>query len=251
MKYNSENKTIILPLYIILFFILIIFICVFNFYSLASSKETTNQIKTNEISNNIINNNTTTNETIKKEKEYITEENNVNTNVILNNHETQNQNSNKTQNEKIEKNQKTAKYTTKNGKTYETIGILEISSLDIKYPILSETTDELLKISLTKYWGGNPHEIGNLCILGHNYKNDNSFFGNLPNIENNDIIKLTDINQKTLNYKVYDTFIIDPDDTSCTSQLTDGNIDITLITCYYEKGLSYATKRFVVKARAL
>ena len=140
-------------------------------------------------------------------------------------------------------------YTAENGKTYDMIGTLEIPSLDIKYPILATTSEELLKISLTKYWGGNPNEVGNLCILGHNFK-DSKFFGNLLNIEKNAIIKVTDIDGNTLDYKVYETSIVEPEDTSCTSQLTDGHTEVTLITCYYENGNSYATKRFVVKARA-
>lgn len=148
-----------------------------------------------------------------------------------------------------EDNTKVYTYTAENEKTYDMIGSLEIPSLDIKYPILSTTSEELLKVSLTKYWGGNPNEVGNLCILGHNFK-DSKFFGNLLNIEKNAIIKVTDIDGNTLDYKVYETSIVEPDDTSCTSQLTDGHTEVTLITCYYENGNSYATKRFVVKARA-
>ena len=88
-----------------------------------------------------------------------------------------------------------------------------------------------------------------MVVIGHNYKNS-KFFGNLLKIERGDIVKITDNNGKTLDYSVYDTYIIDPDDNSCTSQLTNGNIEITLITCYYENENAHATKRFVVKARA-
>ena len=49
--------------------------------------------------------------------------------------------------------------------------------------------------------------------------------------------------------KVYDKFIIDPNDNSCTSQLTNGKTEITLITCYYQPGDVHASKRLVVKAR--
>lgn len=159
--------------------------------------------------------------------------------------------SNDTANSETPKEDKTKvyTYTAENGKTYDMIGSLEIPSLDIKYPILSTTSEELLKISLTKYWGGNPNEVGNLCILGHNFK-DSKFFGNLLNIEENAIIKVTDIDGNTLDYKVYETSIVEPNDTSCTSQLTDGHTEVTLITCYYENGNAHATKRFVVKARA-
>ena len=87
-------------------------------------------------------------------------------------------------------------------------------------------------------------------MIGHNYKNS-KFFGNLLKIKIGDIVKITDNNGKTLDYSVYDTYIIDPDDNACTSQLTDGHTEITLITCYYENGNAHATKRFVVKARAI
>lgn len=140
-------------------------------------------------------------------------------------------------------------YTASNGKNYDAIGVLKIPNLNIEYPILADTSDELLKVSITKYWGPNPNEVGNLCILGHNYKNS-KFFGNLLNIQKSELIQITDVTGNTLNYKVYDFFVVNPDDTSCTSQLTDGNTEITLITCYYEKGYTHSTKRFIVKARA-
>lgn len=138
-------------------------------------------------------------------------------------------------------------YTAENGETYNIVGTIEIPSLNIKYPIMSEYTETLLKIAPTKYWGSNPNRIGNMVILGHNYKNT-KFFSKLPKIKKDDIIKITDTNGKTLEYSVYDTYIIEPDDNTCTSQLTDGKIEITLITCYYTN--KNAVKRFVVKARA-
>ena len=143
---------------------------------------------------------------------------------------------------------KTATYTV-DGEEYTVVGALNIPSLNIEYPILSETTNKLLKVSLTKYWGANPNEVGNMVVVGHNYKN-NKFFSNLSKIQHGEIIKITDLSGKTLDYKVYDTYVIDPYDNSCTSQLTDGKTEITLITCHYENGSNHATKRFVVKARA-
>lgn len=144
---------------------------------------------------------------------------------------------------------KTVTYTAPNGKKYEAIATLNIPSLGIEYPILSTTSEALLKVALNKYWGANPNEVGNMVVLGHNYKN-NKFFGKLPQIEIGAIVKITDLKGKTLDYKVYDTYVIEPEDSSCTSQLTNGKTEITLITCYYENGNVHATKRFVVKARA-
>ena len=62
------------------------------------------------------------------------------------------------------------KYTDANGNTYTYESILNIPSLGIEYPVLSDTNDELLKISINKFWGGSPNSVGNYCIVGHNYK---------------------------------------------------------------------------------
>ena len=143
----------------------------------------------------------------------------------------------------VQEEPKTVTYTASNGKQYEAIATLNIPSLEIKYPILSTTSEALLKVSLNKYWGANPNEVGNMCILGHNYENT-KFFSKLPNIKIGDIVQITDLEGKTLDYTVYETDIIDPYDNSCTSQLTDGHTEITLITCY-NKG----AQRFIAKAR--
>lgn len=131
-----------------------------------------------------------------------------------------------------------------NGKKYEVIATLKIPSLNIEYPILSKTSVELLKISLNKYWGADPNEVGNMCVVGHNYE-DSRFFGKLHKIKKGAIVKITDMSGKTLDYEVYHTEVIDPYDNACTSQLTNGNTEITLITCY-----NNGNQRFVVKARA-
>ena len=198
----------------------------------------------------------------------IVEENNVNENII--NNAIENNIGQQTQNEVIENEvqendkavikevQKDSKSLaqintkmrkTSSGNSYTSIGLIEIPSLNIKYQILSKTSTELLKISVNKYWGCNPNEVGNMCILGHNYK-DSRFFGKLPKIKNNAKIYITDLEGRKVTYKIYDTDVVKEDDMSCTSQKTNGKVEITLITCYYEPGHKYATKRFIVKARA-
>ena len=61
--------------------------------------------------------------------------------------------------------------TTKSGDKYYTIGVIEIPKINLSYGILNKTTDEILKLSPTKFWGPDPNKIGNLCIVGHNYRN--------------------------------------------------------------------------------
>ena len=133
--------------------------------------------------------------------------------------------------------------TTLNDTTYTTEAIITIPKIDITYPILSETSDELLEISVNKYWGPKPNEVGNYCVVGHNYKNG-KMFGRLHELENGDIVELEDLTGKTVKYKVYNKYIVEPTDTSCTSQLTNGRKELTLITC-----TNYGTQRLVVKCR--
>lgn len=229
---NSKKFSIFLVLVILI--VILFIISVFTVYSFCFSNRNTEDTNLNNNSNdtsneiivNIDNENNTEEsvENVENEEKQIDEENNAEVST-------------------------SSAYTFSNGETYNIIGTLNIPSLNINYPILEDSSEDLLKLSLTKYWGGNANEVGNLCILGHNYKNS-KFFGKLPNIKKNAIINLTDISGRTLEYKVYSTSIVSPEDNTCTSQLTNGNTEITLITCYYENGSKHATKRFVVKARA-
>ena len=134
-------------------------------------------------------------------------------------------------------------YTTANGENYTIEATVRVPRLDIEYPVISETSEELLKISVNKYWGPAPNEIGNYCIVGHNYKSK-KMFGRLSEVVSGDIVELEGVNGKIVKYSVYDIDVVDPDDTTCTSQLTNGRREVTLITC-----TNYGTQRLVVKAR--
>lgn len=132
-------------------------------------------------------------------------------------------------------------------KTYSTEAIITIPKIDISYPVLSETSDELLEISVNRYWPENdkmnPNDVGNYCIVGHNYRNG-KMFGRLHELENGDIVELEDMTGRKLKYEVYYKYVVQPTDTSCTSQLTNGRKELTLITC-----TNYGTQRLVVKCR--
>ena len=139
----------------------------------------------------------------------------------------------------------TGTYTASNGKTYSTVGAISIPSININYPILADTTDALLKVSVCKFWGCDPNEVGNLCIAGHNYRNK-KFFSKAINLVVGDIIEITDLNDNTMQYSVYDKYTVDPNDVSCTSQLTNGKKIVTLITCTND-----SQQRVVIKAEAI
>ena len=134
---------------------------------------------------------------------------------------------------------------TDSGTRYYRLATINIPSIDCKYPIINETTDELLKIAPTKFWGANPNEVGNFCIVGHNYRSS-KFFSKVPDLEYGDKIEITDLSDRTLVYEVYDKYVVEPTDVSCTSQRTNGMKEITLITCTDDSKL-----RVIVKARAV
>ena len=137
----------------------------------------------------------------------------------------------------------TGTYTDNSGNSYTYESILTIPRLSIEYPVLSETTDELLKISLNKFWGGSPNSVGNYCIVGHNYKSG-KMFGKLSQIKNGDKVYLQDMSGKKVEYHVYDRFVVYPEDVACTSQVTNGLKELTLITC-----TNGGKQRLIVKCR--
>ena len=153
--------------------------------------------------------------------------------------ENQKNNQTKTNNTKID----TKTYTSKDGVKYTTEAILKIPKINIEYPVLSATSDALLFVSLNKYWGPQPNEVGNYCIVGHYYENG-KMFGKLHKLKNGDKAELTDLSGNTLKYQVYNKYVVEPTDTRCTSQLTDGRKERTLITC-----TNGGKKRLVVKLR--
>ena len=135
------------------------------------------------------------------------------------------------------------KYTTNSGQEYTVEAIVRIPRLEINYPVIAETSEELLKISVNKYWGPEPNTLGNYCIVGHNYKSK-KMFGRLSEAVNGDIVELEDTKGNVVKYEVYDRYVVNPTDTQCTSQLTGGKKEVTLITC-----TNYGQQRLVVKAR--
>jgi len=131
---------------------------------------------------------------------------------------------------------------TNDGTKFTRIAIINIPSIDLTYPILSTYNDELLKKSPCKYWGCDPNEVGNFCIVAHNYRNT-MFFSKVPTLNNGDIIEITDLSGTTLKYEVYDKYVVSENDKSCSSQKTDGRKEITLITCTDD-----SKNRVIVKA---
>lgn len=113
---------------------------------------------------------------------------------------------------------------------YQVIGTIQISKLDLEYPILIETTEDSLRKSITRFGDGKVNEVGNLCLAGHDYIN-NSMFGGINKLENGDEILITDLYGNKVTYTVFDKYTTDPNDTSVLESIDVTKREITLITC--------------------
>ena len=128
---------------------------------------------------------------------------------------------------------------------YKVVGIINIPKINIEYPILEKTNKESLKLSITKFWGEKINQKGNVVLAGHNNLN-NKMFGKIDRLENGDIIELTDSQMVTVEYQVFDKYIIDPNDINCIFPIEENTREVTLITC-----TNRDKNRLVVKAREI
>lgn len=127
-------------------------------------------------------------------------------------------------------------------KGYPVIAKLEIPKINLETYVISEYNIQALGVSVTKFYGGNPNEVGNFCIAGHNYITKNMFH-DLKKLSIGDMFTLVDTNNYEGIYKIYLVEIVEPNETQCLSQKTNGRIEVTLITCTAD-----SSKRIIVKA---
>ena len=127
-------------------------------------------------------------------------------------------------------------------KGYPVIAKLEIPKINLETYVISEYSNQALGVSVTKFYGGNPNEVGNFCIAGHNYITKNMFH-DLKKLSIGDTFTLVDTNNYEGIYKIYLIETVEPNETQCLSQKTDGRIEVTLITCTAD-----SSKRIIVKA---
>ena len=127
-------------------------------------------------------------------------------------------------------------------KSYPVIAKLEIPKINLETYVISEYSEQALKISVTKFYGGNPNEEGNFCIAGHNYITKNMFH-DLKKLSIGDTFTLIDINNNQGIYQIYLIETVEPNETQCLSQKTEGKTEVTLITCTTD-----SSKRIIVKA---
>ena len=127
---------------------------------------------------------------------------------------------------------------------YTVIARLDIDSLDMHLPVLSETANDALKVSVCYYSGPVAGEDGNFVITGHNYSNG-AHFGTLDMINVGDTVTLTDQKGQTYVYAAYETDHIKPDEPQKLDD-TEYQNELTLLTCE-----SHGNRRLVVRCKSM
>jgi sortase A len=123
------------------------------------------------------------------------------------------------------------------------IGIIEIESLGITYPIFEGTGDAQLN-------NGIGHmtdtavlcETGNAVLAGHNGSMRGVFFTNLSKISIGAMVRVTNKEKVTHTYEVYETGIYGPYDVTVYAESEEECL--TLFTCAYS-----GTRRFVARCK--
>ena len=128
-------------------------------------------------------------------------------------------------------------------KGYTVISKLEIPKIDLETYVLEKYLEETLNISVVKFYGANPNEVGNFCIAGHNFKNKN-MFKNLKKLSVGDNLFIIDNDIGRVEYEIFDIYKVSPNDVACLLQETNGKREVTLITCTND-----SKERIIVKAR--
>ena len=93
--------------------------------------------------------------------------------------------------------------------------------------------------------GPNLNENGNVAIGGHNFMRGN-YFIKINRLVKNDVVVITDLTGRKVNYYVYEYGVVDKNSASYLAQPDNKNTKmITLVTC--TKG---GKERYYVKAKA-
>lgn len=115
--------------------------------------------------------------------------------------------------ENIKEESKSKELVPKEYKGYKVVANLKIDKLNIDTSVLGDYTNSAMYTCVTKFFGPDPNEVGNFCITGHNYITKN-MFGYLKKLKVGDNIKLTDNKNGEVQYKVYDVYRTEANETS-------------------------------------
>ncbi len=124
---------------------------------------------------------------------------------------------------------------------YQVIGTVTLEKTEQTLPVISETSDKALKVSVCWFQGAHPGETGNMVITGHDYASG-AHFGQLSKLGVGDRVTFAAPDQ-TYAYEVYETEIIRPDQPEKLDEY-EGETALTLLTC-----ASHGNRRLVVRCK--
>ena len=131
------------------------------------------------------------------------------------------------------------------GYNYTVLGKLKINKINLYEPILKENNAGAYNTALVKMAGPNLNDFGNVSIGGHNFMRGN-YFIKIRKLVKNDVVTVTDLTGRSINYYVYEYKVADANDPNYLKQPDTLNEKIiTLVTC--TKG---GKQRYYVKAKA-
>ena len=105
------------------------------------------------------------------------------------------------------------------------IGYLELPTLGLSLPVMSEWSELKLQTAPCRYWG--TIRDGTLVILAHNYARH---FGRLKELGIGDPAQFVDANGVVYSYEVAALETLEPDE---VNRMVDSEYDLTLFTCTY------------------
>lgn len=112
-----------------------------------------------------------------------------------------------------------------------TIGVLIIPKIDVKMLIMDGTDNTTLSVAVGRMTEtGKFDEYGNVVLAGHRSNTLGKYLYSLNKLEPGDKITVQ-LKDKTLNYTVYKSHIIEPTDFSILKQPKDEKI-LTIFTCH-------------------
>ncbi len=114
------------------------------------------------------------------------------------------------------------------------IGNLQVPSLGLDLPIISEWSDEYLKIAPCRYSGSIYSD--DMVIAAHNYRRH---FGDVRWLEIGSQIIFIDMNNNTFYYEIAANEVLEP---TQVEEMQESDYDLTLFTCAYNNQVRYAIR---------
>ena len=115
-------------------------------------------------------------------------------------------------------------------KGFNVVGTIRIPAINLSYPILEKATTKSIETSVAVIYGPGPNQIGNTCIVGHNYR-DGSFFGKNDKLKLGDKVYIKDPTGTEIKYNIYNIYNTSPEDGDYMIRNTNGKREISLSTC--------------------